>query len=186
MVLTASTRLGRVGPAVARWALGAVERHGAFEPRPTDLAEVGLPLFDEPLHPRLQKYTHEHTKRWSALVAAADAFLLVVPEYNFGPTPALLNALNYLYVEWMYKPAAFVSYGGISGGLRGVQVTKLTLTTLSVMPIYDAVSIPNVNQFWSGEGEARTFGATEQHEKSGAAMLNELHKWAVAMKPMRG
>jgi NAD(P)H-dependent FMN reductase len=185
MVLTASTRPGRVGPAVARWFLSAAQKHAQFDPRPTDLAEVGLPVYDEPHHPRMQKYTHEHTKRWAALVAAADAFVLVAPEYNFGPTPALLNALNYLYVEWMYKPAAFVSYGGISGGLRGVQMTKLTLTTLCMMPVYDAVTIPNVNQFFSGEGDQRTFNATETHEKGAAAMLNELHKWAVAMKPMR-
>jgi NAD(P)H-dependent FMN reductase len=185
MILTASTRPGRVGPAVAKWALAAAQRHGGFDPRPCDLAEVNLPVFDEPHHPRMQKYTHEHTKRWAALVAAADAFVLVCPEYNFGPTPALLNALNYLYVEWMYKPAAFVSYGGISGGLRGVQMTKLTLTTLCVMPIYDAVMLPNVNHHLAGEGEQRTFTPTEQHEKSAAAMLNELHKWAVAMRPMR-
>src|SRR3546814_1428758 len=81
-------------------------------------------------HPRLGKYQHEHTRRWSESVAAADAFALVTPEYNFGPTPALLNALNYVYTEWNYKPAAFVSYGGVSGGIRAVQLTKPVLCTL--------------------------------------------------------
>jgi NAD(P)H-dependent FMN reductase len=185
MILTASTRPGRVGPAVARWFLAAAQKHGKFDPRPVDLAEVNLPLFDEPHHPRLQKYQHEHTKRWSALVAAADAFALVVPEYNFGPTPALVNALNYLYNEWTYKPAAFVSYGGISGGLRAVQQTKLTLTALKVMPIVEAVSIHSVHQHLTGDVGKQTFAATEQHEKNAAAMLDELHKWAVALRPMR-
>ncbi len=50
-------------------------------------------------------------------------YVLVTPEYNYGPTPALVNALDYVYHEWGYKPAAFVSYGGVSGGLRGVQAT---------------------------------------------------------------
>ena len=50
--------------------------------------------------------------------------MFVTPEYNYGPTPALLNALDYVYKEWNYKPAAFVSYGGISGGIRAVQVTN--------------------------------------------------------------
>ena len=64
-------------------------------------------------------------RRWSASVEAADAFVFVTPEYNYGPPPSLLNALNYLYQEWNYKPVAFVSYGGMSGGLRAVQMEKL-------------------------------------------------------------
>jgi NAD(P)H-dependent FMN reductase len=31
---------------------------------------------------------------------AADAYVFVAPEYNFGPSPPLSSALNYLYEEW--------------------------------------------------------------------------------------
>ena len=62
---------------------------------------------------------HEHTKRWSRSVAAADAYVFVTPEYNYGTSPALLNALDYPVVEWGCKPAGVVSYGGVPGGLRG-------------------------------------------------------------------
>jgi NAD(P)H-dependent FMN reductase len=180
-VIIASTRPGRVGAAVGRWFHGFARDHGAFDARLVDLAEFGLPVYDEPRHPRLQQYEHEHTRRWAASVASADAFALVTPEYNYGPTPALLNALNYVYVEWNYKPAAFVSYGGISGGMRAAQVTKQTLTTLKVMPIVEAVTIPKV----SGHVSDGTFTPTEIHEQSAAAMLDELHRWAVALVPMR-
>jgi NAD(P)H-dependent FMN reductase len=61
---------------------------------------------------------HEHTKRWSATVAAADAVVFVMPEYNRTFTAPLKNALDYLYYEWNYKPVGLVSYGGVSGGLR--------------------------------------------------------------------
>lgn len=180
-IIIASTRPGRVGPAVAEWFHGVARKHGSFDAELVDLADFGLPVYDEPRHPRMQKYEHEHTRRWSESVASADAFALVTPEYNFGPTPALLNALNYVYNEWSYKPAAFVSYGGVSGGLRAVQVTKLTLTTLKVVPILEAVTVPMVSEHLK-EGR---FEAKEIHAQSADALLSELHRWAEALKPMR-
>lgn len=180
-IVIASTRPGRVGPTVAEWFHGVARADGSFDAHLVDLAEFDLPVYDEPRHPRLQQYEHEHTRRWAESVAAADAFALVTPEYNFGPTPALLNALNYLYNEWSYKPAAFVSYGGVSGGIRAVQVTKLTLTTLKMVPIVEAVTIP----FISEHVKDGRFEPTDIHAKSADALLSELHRWAEALTPMR-
>ena len=72
-VIICSTRPGRVGPAGARWFHGCARQHGGFDAELVDLADFKLPLYDEPVHPRMQQYEHEHTKRWSASVAAADA-----------------------------------------------------------------------------------------------------------------
>ena len=108
-VIIASTRPGRVGVHVGTWFFGVARAHPGFDAQWVDLQEVGLPIFDEPRHPRLRQYEHEHTKRWSAIVDAADAFVLVMPEYNYSPPPALTNALDYLGQEWAYKPVAFVS-----------------------------------------------------------------------------
>ncbi len=185
MVLTASTRPGRVGASVAAWFTDAARRHGKFEVAPADLAEFNLPVFDEPNHPAQKKYQHEHTKRWSAAVDAADAYTFVVPEYNFGPTPALVNALNYLYQEWCYKPVGFVSYGGLSGGMRGVQVAKGLCTTLKMMPMYEAVAIPNVFPMVKDEGGKKVFTPNEHCEKGAAALLDETMKWATALKTIR-
>lgn len=183
-VVLCSTRPGRVGATVARWFHGLSVEHGKFDPvELVDLAEFGLPVYDEPRHPVLQQYEHEHTRRWSASVAAADAFVFVAPEYNYGPTPALLNALDYVYKEWNYKPAAFVSYGGISGGIRAVQATKQTLATLKMVPLVEAVVIPMVAQQL---GENKQFKPSDAHASSAKAMLDELLRWAEALKPMRG
>lgn len=181
-IVVASTRPGRVGRTVADWFEGAARQHGTFDVHMADLADFALPVYNEPRHPRMQQYEHAHTKKWSESASAADAFVLVTPEYNFGPTPALVNALNYLYNEWNYKPAAFVSYGGISGGMRAVQATKLMLTTLKMVPLIDAVVIPGVA---SRISEGR-FDASDIHAESADAMLTELHRWAEALKPMRG
>ena len=105
-------------------------------PNLIDLADFNLPVYDEPLHPRLQKYEHAHTRAWSESVNAADAYVFVTPEYNFSAPPSsLVNALNFVYKEWNYKPAAFVSYGGVSGGLRSVQMAKQIVTALKMMPM---------------------------------------------------
>jgi NAD(P)H-dependent FMN reductase len=180
-VIVASTRPGRGGMAVGRWVHEHASKHGAFETRLVDLAEVNLPLYDEPNHPRLRKYTHEHTKTWSAIVHAADAYVVVTPEYNYGMPPSLLNAFEYVYHEWGYKPLGFVSYGGISGGMRSVQMAKLVATTLHLMPIPEGVAIP----FYTKQLKDDVFEAADVNLKALHDMLAELARWAEALAPMR-
>ena len=106
---------------MARWFDEFARQHGNFDVELVDLADFDLPVYDEPAHPALQDYKHEHTKRWSKSVDSADAYVFVMPEYNYSPTPALVNALDYVYKEWNYKPCGIVSYGGASGGLRAAR-----------------------------------------------------------------
>jgi NAD(P)H-dependent FMN reductase len=180
-VIIASTRPGRAGLPVAQWFFAQAQKHAKFELELVDLKEVNLPLLDEPQHPRLQQYTHAHTKAWAASVKAADAFVFVTPEYNFSAPPALLNALDYCYLEWNYKPAAFVSYGGISGGLRSVQMIKQIATTLKLVPLVEAVTIP----FYSNHMKDGVFHGTDVMEKSCTTMLDELLRWSEALKVLR-
>lgn len=181
-VVITSTREQRAGIAVADWFLLRARAHGAFDVGMIDLKDVALPMLDEPTHPMRRQYQHAHTKAWSAMIAAADAFVFVVPEYNYGMPPALLNALDYLYHEWNYKAAGFVSYGGASGGLRSVQMAKPVLTTLKMMPIPEGVALPFFMKM-TGEGGAFTPG--EQAEKSAATMLDELARWTGALRVLR-
>lgn len=179
--IAVSTRPGRVGIHLARWMQGVAEKHGGFDARFVDLAEVGLPLLDEPNHPRLRKYEKEHTRRWSAIVDEADAFIFVTPEYNHGPAPTLLNALDFVMHEWACKPAGFVSYGGVSGGLRAVQATKPTLAVLQVVPVPQAVVVPFVaNQVKDG-----VFTPNEIQEQAAPDMLDALVRWSDALKVLR-
>lgn len=180
-VIVGSTRPGRVGIHVGKWIHGVAAAHPAFDADLVDLAEVGLPLYDEPVHPRLRKYQHEHTRRWSAIVDAADAYVLVMPEYNYSVAPALANALDYVFAEWACKPAGFVTYGGVSGGLRAAQLIKVTLSALKVVPIPEAVVIPFVaNHISDG-----VFVPNETHVTAAGQMLDETARWAEALKPLR-
>ena len=142
-ILTVSTRDDRKGPLVAAWFLDQARAHGGFDLEPVDLAEVGLPLFDEPKHPRFGDYAHEHTRRWSAIVDARRRLRLRhARSTTTAPPPSLINALDYLIREWAYKPVGFVSYGGVSAGTRAVQMAKQIVTSLKMVPLFEAVSIP--------------------------------------------
>jgi NAD(P)H-dependent FMN reductase len=181
-IIIASTRPGRVGPSVAKWFNEYVAEHGKFEPVLVDLADFDLPLFDEPQHPMKQNYKNAHTKAWAESVKAADAFVFVTPEYNYAPPPALVNALNYLSLEWNYAPAGFVSYGGISGGLRSVQVAKQIVTTLKMMPVPEGVPMPMVFQNLDENGNLKPL---DIYRTSAATMLDELHRWTEGLKSLR-
>jgi NAD(P)H-dependent FMN reductase len=180
-VIIGSTRPGRVGLPIAGWFFERAQNHGGFSVKLLDIAELALPLLDEPKHPRLRQYEKEHTKAWSRLIDDCDAFVFVTPEYNFSAPPALLNALNFLYHEWAYKPAGFVSYGGLSGGIRAVQMLKQPLIAMKVVGIPEAVTIP----YFSELMDNGVFRGSEALDKSAVTMLNELKRWSDALAVLR-
>ena len=181
-IIIASTRPGRVGPSVASWFADRAVKHGGFDVELIDLAEVNLPMFDEPKHPRFREYEHQHTRDWSAVIDRADAFIFVIPEYNYGFNAATKNAIDYLNHEWHYKPAGFASYGGVAAGTRAVQMLKQVLTTLKVTPLFEAVNIPFVHQFLDA---GKRLQPNEVMTEAAAAMLDELARLAATLRPLR-
>ena len=181
-IITASTRPGRKGPAITDWVRGVAEAHGGFDVAVADLVDHALPLLDESAHPRLKAYQHDHTRRWSATVDAADAFLFVTPEYDYFPPASVVNAVQVLSQEWGYKPAGIVSYGGISGGLRATQSLRLLLGNINMVALMQSVPIPMVPQMI---GEDGVFRPTDPVAQGATVVLDELLKWAKALQPMR-
>lgn len=180
-IIIASTRPGRVGEPVARWVEPIARAHEGFEVEIVDLAELNLPFLDEPNHPFMRTYTHQHTRDWSAQVERADAFVFVVPEYNHGMSAVLKNALDFLFYEWQYKPVGVVSYGAVSGGTRGVQALAGTLWSLKMQLIFHNVYIPFVQQLIE-DGELK---ANEIMDEAAAKMLDELHRMELALRGLR-
>jgi NAD(P)H-dependent FMN reductase len=182
LVIIGSTRPGRVGPAVADWIIERARARDDFEVRVADLAEQNLPIFDEPKHPRFGEYTHQHTKDWSALVAASDAFVFVIPEYNYGINAATKNAIDYLNKEWANKAAGIVSYGGVAAGTRAAQMLKQVFSALRLVPVVDSVNIPFVREFLDDDGRLKP---NEIMETAATAMLDELVRMTAAFQPLR-
>jgi NAD(P)H-dependent FMN reductase len=181
-IIIGSTRPGRAGLPIADWFTDRARQHGGFEIDVVDLAELSLPMLDEPNHPRLRQYTHQHTKDWSARVAGSDAFVFVTPEYNHGYSAALKNAIDYLHHEWHYKPVGFVSYGGVAAGTRAMQQLKQVVTALRMLPLTDAVNIPFHTQFLDDDGRVQ---ANEVMEQAADVMLDELLRVETTLRPLR-
>jgi NAD(P)H-dependent FMN reductase len=181
-IIIASTRPQRKGPFIANWVYDTVKKYPAFKSDLVDLAEWKLPFLDEPAHPRLRQYQHEHTKKWSVEIDSADAFIMVTSEYNHSYPATLKNALDFLFQEWSYKPVAFVSYGGISGGTRSVQALKQVVAALKMMPMVEAVNIPFFNKYFDASGN---FNPDETLQKSLNDTLSELERWTAALKTLR-
>jgi NAD(P)H-dependent FMN reductase len=179
--VVASTRPGRVGRSVADWFAGQAAGCDQFESRIVDLRELALPFFDEPHPPALQQYTKSHTREWSRIVEASDAFVFITPEYNGGFPAPLKNAWDYLVVEWRHKPAAFISYGGVTAGTRAVQMAKQVVANLGMLPIGPTVSIPFVSELVDGDA----FRPGKIHEAASGEMLDELARTARVMQRLR-
>jgi NAD(P)H-dependent FMN reductase len=183
LVLVCSTRPGALGPAVGSWltrTLAPRARELGVDLVPLALGDLGLPFLDEEEHPSTGVYRHAHTRRWSATVAAADGFVIVTPEYNYGMPATLKNALDYLGPEWAWKPVGFVSYGNTSAGTRAVQHAKQVVTTLRLVPVGATVAIRIADAL--RDGQVRPDAALTE---AAAGLLDETVRVAQALAPMR-
>ena len=176
-----STRPGRVGEAVARWAYELAQKRSDAGFELVDIKDFDLPLLDEPIPPSQGKYSKEHTKKWAAKVASFDGYVFVTPEYNHGISGALKNAIDFLYAEWNNKAAGFVGYGS-AGGARAVEHLRLVMAEVQVATVRNQVALSLFTDFEN----FTTFKPASYHEKSVNQMLDQLVAWGGAMKTLRG
>ena len=181
-IIIASTRPGRSGLPIGRWFAERARAHRGFDVTVADLADVDLPMLDEPDHPRLRRYRNKHTRAWSATIDAADAFVFVTPEYNHGYPAALKNAIDYLHEEWLAKPVGFVSYGGVAAGTRAVAQLLPVVAAVKLLPVAEAVSIPFHSQLFDDAGRLHP---NEIMDHAAVAMLDALVDAEAALRPLR-
>lgn len=180
MIIVGSVRPGRIGLPIAQWVKSHVEEAG-HEVDFVDLVELALPFMDEPQHPSKRQYEHDHTLAWSERVTAADAVIFVSPEYNHGYSPAMKNAIDFLYGEWLAKPVAFVSYGGVSAGTRAVAGIEPVLSTVGAVKIPASVELPFAGKHVS-DG---VFTAQERQADALVALIAQLAQYADALRPLQ-
>ena len=139
-IIIGSTRPGRKGEAVAKWAYGIARKRNDAEIELVDIQDFDLPLLDEPMPPSMGQYSRNHTRKWSEKIASFDAYVFVTPEYNHGTSGALKNAIDFLYGEWVNKAAGFIGYGG-AGGVRAVENLRLVMAEQQVATVRSQVGL---------------------------------------------
>lgn len=148
-VILGTTRDARVGKKIADWVIDSSKEIKDSEFELIDLKDYNIPFFNLPISPAYKEPEYDTPqKALQEKINEADGFVFVTPEYNHGYTSVLKNVLDTYYNEWRIKPATFVSYGGISGGIRAVESLRLVLIELQMVPIRSSVHIPFIfNQF---------------------------------------
>lgn len=181
-IISSTVRPGRKGPIVTEWIAGVAKQNNNFNVEVLDLGEINLPMMNEPNHPSLKKYEHDHTKWWSAKIDEADAFIFVTAEYDYNYPAPLRNALEYLYHEWSYKAAGVVSYGGVSGGTRAFNSLKNDIATFKMVTIIESVNFPFFTKNINDQGR---FEANDISLKAAEAMLKQLIRWTKGLKVIK-
>ncbi len=162
-----SVRKDRFCDVVARWAAERISDHGAFL----------LDLIDPAEHADAATVTDLKRR-----IGRADAIVIVTPEYNHGYTGALKQLIDSVNAEWQAKPVAFISYGGISGGLRAVEQLRLVFAELHAVGIRDCVSFANAWEQFDATGQLLAPAAAGV---AMSTMLARLRWWAVALRDAR-
>lgn len=178
-VILGSNREGRFGPVIADWFLGRAARYEGIETELIDVVTARLPtaLSFCP--------TPEEAARVAAVsarLAAADAFVVLTPEYNHSFPAPLKNLIDWHRAEWQAKPVAFVSYGGRSGGLRAVEQLRQVFAETHTVSVRDTVSFHNAGALFDDEGNHRDPADVDAAAK---ALLDQLVWWGNALRDAR-
>ena len=181
-VIVASTRDGRIGGRVAEWFVGEARARDDLALDVIDLATTALPDHLPAGHPSRGDYP-EAVHPFAARIGAADGYVIVTPEYNHGYPGSLKDAIDLVNREWRAKPVAFVSYGGLSGGLRAVEQLRQVVVELHMVSLRDGVALPFA-------GRAFREGATPDDPEGMVAdgvriMLDRLVWWSRSLAVAR-
>jgi NAD(P)H-dependent FMN reductase len=185
-IIIGSVRTGRFADRPARWIAGHLEKRTGVDVRLLDLRDFHLPFFDAAVPPAMPgrgPYDNPEVSRWTSEIDRSDGFVFVTPEYNYGPSAVLKNAIDWVYPEWNRKPAAFVSYGSV-GGARAVQQLREISVELQMVPSRFSVSIPasvHRRHFIGGDVDA---GLAEL-DATAKALVDDLLWWTVVLKRAR-
>src|SRR5258705_13350823 len=185
-VIVGSTREGRFSEKPAHWIFHHLKKRAGVDARLLDLRDFPMPFFDQPVTPATPgraPFEHEVVQKWTAAIAQSDGFVFVTPEYNYGPSAVLKNAIDWVYSEGHPKPAGFVSYGSAMG-VRSVQQLRLTAIEIQLAPIRAAVHIP-VATLWAHYQGRDVDAGLAALEAPANAMIDDLLWWTAALKNAR-
>ncbi|GAA2092807.1 NAD(P)H-dependent oxidoreductase [Streptomyces albiaxialis] len=166
-VIVGSTRQGREGDGIADWFAELARGRRDLCVDLVDLADFHFPeRYPEAPTPEVMKFTDR--------VDAAEAFVIVTPEYNHSFPASLKQAIDFAYDEWQAKPVGFVSYGSRSIGTHAVTHLRAVFTELHTVTVRDCVGLDLLGP-----------RDPEDSARSAEAMLRQLAWWGLALREGR-
>src|SRR5690606_20163659 len=145
-----------------------------FELDLIELADVDLPV-------AWTRETHAGADAWRERLAAADAFVVVTPEYNHSYPAALKHAVDLSTGQFARKPVAFVAYGGLSGGLRAVEHLRGVFAEVRAATIRETVSFHGTTTNFDADGWPLDPATSD----AALVLLDDLAWWASTLRAGR-
>jgi NAD(P)H-dependent FMN reductase len=172
-IIIGSVRDGWFGPTVANWFARVAGERPEFEVDLIDLADFDIPA---------DMTSNADHQEFAARIEAADAIVVVTPEYNHSFSGPLKIAIDSLKAQWQAKPVGFLAYGGMSGGLRAVEALRIVFAELHAVTIRDVVAFPMAAMRFNEDGEPIEAAAVSMATET---LLNQLAWWGSALKKAR-
>lgn len=179
-VILGTAREGNATKHVARHVVERLSARGGVDARLIDPAELPLGHVGDPRHaadpeaPALRDFVRT--------IEAADAFVIVTPEYNWGIPGALKDTIDHLKEEWARKPFGIVSTGGLAGGLRAADHLRQVVSGVGGVVVPAHVIVPYV---WNAFGADGPTSEEDAWESRFDAFFTDVEWYARALQTAR-
>lgn len=184
LVFYGSYRETRVGIRMATFVTRELRARGA-DAALVDAREVGLPILDKMYKEYPAGSAPPAMQALAAKIRAADAFVFVVGEYNWGPQPGLKNLTDHFLEEWYWRPAAVVSYspGRLSGARAGAAWHPI-LSEMGMVVISSTVAVGPIAETFDVQGEP-IGDAGQSTQRAFRRVADDLAWWTAAARNQR-
>ena len=184
LVFYGSYRTGRVGIRLADFVTTELRARGAAAEL-IDAREVGLPMLDRMYKEYPKGSAPLALESLAGKIRAADAFVFVVGEYNWGPQPGLKNLTDHFLEEWFWRPAAIVSYSpGRLSGARASAAWHPILSEMGMIVVSSTVAVGPIADTLDAQGEP-VGDAGAKVRKAFGRVADDLAWWTSAARQQR-
>jgi NAD(P)H-dependent FMN reductase len=183
-VFYGSYRSDRMGIRLATYIVEGLGKRGE-NPELIDAKAVGLPILDRMYKEYPKGEAPPAMEALAQKIRAADAFVFVTGEYNWGVQPGLKNLTDHFLEEWFWRPAAIASYSsGRLAGTRSNSAWHLTLSEMGMVVISSTISVASIAGSFNPHGEPIGDGG-KALEQAFPRFADDLAWWTEAAKAQR-
>ncbi|WP_322517306.1 NADPH-dependent FMN reductase [Rhodopseudomonas palustris] len=184
LVLYGSYRSDRMGIRLANYIVAELRARGD-DVELIDAKAVGLPMLDRMYKEYPKGEAPAAMETLAAKIRAADGFVFVTGEYNWGLQPGLKNLTDHFLEEWFWRPAAIASYSaGRLSGVRAATAWHGTLSEMGMVVISSTLAVGPIAQTLDADGRP-TGDAGKSLARAFPRFAEDLAWWAEAAKAQR-